>query len=58
MKLTKDILIAALKRASWTSLQTMIALLPVGARIQEVDWLMKLLLLIMLGEPVQLRVEI
>lgn len=35
----KDKLIAALKRALWTALQTMVAMIPVGARIQEVDWL-------------------
>lgn len=35
----KDRLAAALKRALWTALQTMIAMIPVGARIQEVDWL-------------------
>ena len=35
----KDRLIAAAKRALWTALQTMLAMIPVGARIQEVDWL-------------------
>lgn len=35
----KDTLTLALKRALWTALQTMIAMIPVGARIQEVDWL-------------------
>lgn len=35
----KEKLILALKRALWTALQTMIAMVPVGARIQEVDWL-------------------
>ena len=35
----KDRLVAAVKRALWTALQTMIAMIPVGARIQEVDWL-------------------
>lgn len=39
MKINKEIFIAALKRAIWTGLQTMIAMIPVGARIQEVDWL-------------------
>lgn len=35
----KETLTLALKRALWTALQTMIAMIPVGARIQEVDWL-------------------
>lgn len=36
---SKDILTLAFKRALWTFLQTMIGMLPVGARIQEVGWL-------------------
>ena len=39
MNLNKDILIAALKRALWTFLQTAIGMIPVGARIIEVGWL-------------------
>lgn len=39
MKLNKEVFIAALKRALWTGLQTVIAMIPVGARIQEVDWI-------------------
>ena len=35
----KEALIPALKRALWTIAQTAIAMIPIGARIAEVDWL-------------------
>ncbi len=35
----KDIIIAALKRAGWTAAETALAMIPVGAAIEEVNWL-------------------
>lgn len=35
----KDILIAALKRAGWTAIETALAMIPVGAAVEEVEWL-------------------
>lgn len=35
----KEKLIAAAKRALWTAIEAALAMIPVGARIQEVDWL-------------------
>ena len=35
----KDIIIAALKRAGWTAAETALAMIPVGASIEEVNWI-------------------
>ncbi len=35
----KEKIYAALKRALWTAIEAALAMIPVGARIQEVDWL-------------------
>lgn len=35
----KDIIIAALKRAGWTAAETALAMIPVGAAVEEVQWL-------------------
>ena len=35
----KEIFIAALKRALWTAAETALAMIPVGAAVEEVNWL-------------------
>lgn len=35
----KEKFIAALKRAGWTSAETALAMIPVGARIEQVEWI-------------------
>ena len=35
----KKKLIAALKRAAWTAAETALAMIPVGVRIEEVEWI-------------------
>lgn len=35
----KEKIIAALKRAGWTAAETALALIPVGARVEDVSWL-------------------
>lgn len=35
----KDKIIAALKRAGWTAAETALAMIPVGARIEQVEWI-------------------
>ena len=35
----KEIIIAALKRAGWTAAETALAMIPVGASIEEVNWI-------------------
>lgn len=35
----KEIIIAALKRAGWTAAETALAMIPVGAAVEEVQWL-------------------
>ena len=35
----KDKLIAALKRAAWTAVETAIAMIPVGVGVEGVNWL-------------------
>lgn len=35
----KAFLIAALKRAGWTAAETALAMIPVGAAVEEVQWL-------------------
>lgn len=35
----KEILLAALKRSLWTALETALAMIPVGAAVEEVQWL-------------------
>lgn len=35
----KEKIIAALKRAAWTAAETALAMIPVGIRIEEVEWI-------------------
>lgn len=35
----KEIFIAALKRSLWTAAETALAMIPVGAAVEEVQWL-------------------
>lgn len=35
----KEKLIAALKRAAWTAAETALAMIPIGAAIEDVEWI-------------------
>lgn len=35
----KEFFVAALKRAGWTAVETALAMIPVGAAVEEVQWL-------------------
>jgi len=35
----KEKIICALKRAAWTAAETALAMIPVGIRIEEVEWI-------------------